>query len=492
MRLTIDTESEPVFLIDGARCELHPGQREVWVSEYRILAVFAGWQSGKTVIGPYWLRREIQRRGAGDYAVIAPHNPMLENKALPELKKIFKLPYWKWNGADNVFTLTEAGQITLWGEKQEEETRVLLRHAMNADAIEAFTAKGIWVDEPGQIADAIWEAIQARALYYQARILLTSRPYEHNWYVRDIWGRCMVQSGDRWIRRADAPADTWIVNFTTRHNPNPGNALEYDKQKGLLPPWKFSMKYDGIPTRPAGQIYDCYDPVYNECPRFKIPEYWNLLYGGDFGPDNTAGVLVAEEENENGIKTGRRYVFATYHAGAEPGADEKDTAAAHIRNLRALCRSAVDGEPMMPRAYGGSQQEAGWRGFWTLAGLPISKPSDGNVEYQIECIWAAMKRRIEGGMFPGKAQLVFFDDLAAIITDIGVYTRELDDMGERTEKIANKAKFHRLDGLRSLGPDIFAMPITRSEPKLHRRNTLERQKKTDLERLERLMFKGKL
>src|SRR5258708_8993971 len=46
---------------------LHAGQGRAWDSARRIIAMIAGSQGGKTSFGPWWLYREIQRHGAGDY-----------------------------------------------------------------------------------------------------------------------------------------------------------------------------------------------------------------------------------------------------------------------------------------------------------------------------------------------------------------------------------------------------------------------------------------
>ena len=41
----------------------HAGQSRAMRSKARVVAVIAGTQSGKTVMGPHWLLREIQSRG---------------------------------------------------------------------------------------------------------------------------------------------------------------------------------------------------------------------------------------------------------------------------------------------------------------------------------------------------------------------------------------------------------------------------------------------
>jgi hypothetical protein len=41
-----------------------------------------------------------------------------------------------------------------------------------------------------------------------------------------------------------------------------------------------------------------------------------------------------------------------------------------------------------------------------------------------------------------------FDTCKGVLDELGTYSRELDDIGQPTEKIKDKEKFHLLDGLR--------------------------------------------
>jgi len=71
------------------RLHMHPGQWRAWEATARWVVVLAGTQGGKTVFGPHWLYREIQRGGPGDYLVVTPTFQLLEKKALPALLQLF-------------------------------------------------------------------------------------------------------------------------------------------------------------------------------------------------------------------------------------------------------------------------------------------------------------------------------------------------------------------------------------------------------------------
>lgn len=433
----VDTEAEPVIQHGPLTLPLHRGQLEAWSSTKRIVAVFAGWQSGKTVLGPWWLRREMQRRGPGDYAVIAPNYPLLDNKARPEILRVFG----DWlRSSGNELYVTEQGAKAL-GWPKGATGRILLRHAERANAIEAFTALAIWVDEPGQIPDLIWESIQSRGAVHQARYLLTSRPYEHNWYIKQIW--------DKRFDRDDID----VINFRSVDNPM-FPVEEYELQKAQLPSWKFTMKYDGVPTRPAGQVYDCFGPE-NECDPFLIPEEWPLFVGMDFGLVNTAAVVIAQElkrdwrGNWTDEPTGRYFLIATYHAATQA------TAKDHIRAIREIVDPlVVGGRSRKPRAFGGSHQESGWRESYGLSGLGVGEPPETKVDNQIARLYAAFKARVGEGDARAPALRVF-RTLTKFLDEVKDFSYELDDEGEPTQKLADEAKYHRLAACRYIASYLF-------------------------------------
>jgi hypothetical protein len=418
----VDYEREPRIKHGTELLPLHAGQLQAWSSIKRIVAIFAGWQSGKTVIGPHWLAREMQRRGPGDYAVIAPNYPLLDNKARPELIRVFG---GMVRTSGNELHVTEIG-CEMLGWPKGGTGRILLRHAERAEAIEAFTALAIWVDEPGQIADEVWESIQARASTTGGRFLLTSRPYEHNWYVNDIWHK----RGGR--------DDIEIVNYRSIDNPS-FPAEEYELQKLLLPEWKFTMKYDGIPTRPAGLVYDCWDSDRILDGGGRVPSSWARYVGVDFGPDNTCAVFLAAERDmlpsgEWGGDTGRYVLYAAWHGGRKTPAEY----AAFWRELA----------PMVEDSRGGSAQEVSWRG-WFSEHWPIGEPKHsgpGSVDVGIQHVYRLVKEK----------RLFVTRDAQSVIDEFERYSYELDDNGEPTEKLAkDKHSFHRLDALRYIAPSLI-------------------------------------
>ena len=417
---------------------LHPGQEQAWCSTKRFVCIIAGTQSGKTSFGPYWLLREIQRCGAGDYLAVAPTLKLLSKKLLPELKRLFvrRAGLFVYKAAEGVFELTGEGELKLFGTLQNEPTRLLIGHAADADALESMTARAALLDECGQrrFRLAAWEAIVRRLSLAEGRALLTTTPYNLGWLKRKLY--------DAWraAPEREAHSGTFIdsegklrhfsfeqhdhdeidvVRFESIMNPR-FPVAEFDRARHRLPAWKFAVFYRGLFTRPAGLIYDCFNESKQALARFDIPEAWPRYLGLDFGPVNTAGVFIAHDKAED-----RFVVYQAYKAGGR-------SSEGHVKALRALDRLPIR------RARGGSRTEQGWRDAYRQAGLKVQEPKIKGVDEGIDHVYALIKA----------GRLVVFDDLEGVLEEILTYARELDENDEPTDKIADKSKFHLMDALR--------------------------------------------
>lgn len=393
----------------GLSLDFHPGQWAAWDSARRFVVVLAGTQGGKTSFGPHWLYREIQRRGPGDYLVVTPTYPLLNLKALPEFVRIFGelLRMGDYRKADRVFQFDALGERRTWGSEQDQPTRVLFGHAQDPESLESATAKAAWLDEAGQNKFKLgsFEAITRRLSLSQGRVLITTTPYNLGWIKQHFW--------DKRNERGDVD----VIRFDSTANPA-FPAEEMERARRDLPRWKFDMFYRAVFTRPAGMIYDCFDTAVNTIARFPIPDNWRRYAGLDFGGVNTAAVKVAEDPT-----TGKWYVFAEYKAGGR-------TAEEH--------GAAIQRHEPVSLAYGGAGSEGQWRMEFGRGGLPINQPPVSEVEVGIDRVYGAFK----------SGRLVIFDDLPGLLDEVGSYARELDDMGEPTEKIADKSTYHYLDSLR--------------------------------------------
>lgn len=399
------------------RLNFHAGQWQAWDSEARFVLVLAGTQGGKTSWGPFWLHREMERQGPGDYMVVTPTFPLLNLKALPEFLRVFQTMFnlGEYNKSEKVFHVSKAGARRLWGE-DADDARVLFGHAQDPDALESATAKAAWLDECGQNKFRLgsFEAIMRRLSLHQGRVLMTTTPYNLGWLKQQIYDK------------APGREDIDVIRFDSTQNPSFPQE-EMDRARRDLPRWKFDMFYRAIFTRPAGMIYDCFDEAVHKVKAFPIPDDWPRFMGQDYGGVNTAAVYIAREPHEGG----RYFAYREYLNGGRTAKEHKS--------------AMLAGEPVVPTTYGGAASEDQWRAEFAAAGLYVGKPPVSEVEVGINRVYGAIKR----------GQFYVMDSCTGLLDELGSYSRELDEMGQPTEKIADKNTFHFLDATRYIGSALW-------------------------------------
>jgi len=410
---------------------LHPGQRRAWDSAKRFVTVLAGTQGGKTTFGPIWLLQEIMKRGPGDYMIVTPTFPLLELKALPTFLNMFKekLKLGEYVGNPvRKFTFSRRGSKRLFGKETNEDTIVFFGHASDPESLESATAKAAWLDEAGQKKFRLgsFEAILRRLSIHMGRMLITTTPYDLGWIKQKLY--------DPWeAAKCDHP-EIDIIRFDSTANPA-FPKKEFERARRDLPLWKFNMFYRAMFSRPAGLIYDCFDPKLHKVPRFTIPPNWHRFLGLDFGGINTSGIFLAEDPISKIL-----YAYREYRPYKHGGGSTK-TARQHVEAILA-------GEPKIPYAVGGAGSEQQWREEFRAAGLPVLEPdvmdstttarNTSSVEVGISRVYAAISR----------GELVFIDDLEGILDELQAYSRKLDERGDPTDEIEDKSCYHGLDALR--------------------------------------------
>jgi hypothetical protein len=262
-----------------------------------------------------------------------------------------------------------------------------------------------------------------RLSIHEGRALITTTPYDLGWLKQLLW--------DPWQEAKRNHPLIEVVRFDSIENPA-FPRREFERARATLPAWKFDLFYRAIFTRPAGLIYNSFDEKLHKCPRFNIPPEWPRFVGIDFGGVNTAAVFFAEERI--GMKpTGRLIAYREYKSGDRSAAEH--------------CYHLMKGEPRIPLCAGGSASEGQWRREFAhggtvkgvrVAGLPIHGPMQPDVEVGINRVYGAFVLN----------QIAVFDDLRGVLDELLSYSRELDEMGEVTEKIDAKETFHFCDAIR--------------------------------------------
>jgi len=400
--------------VDGGRLRVnfHPGQTKAWDSQARTVLMLGGTQSGKTSWGPHWLKREIDRCGAGDYLAVTATFPLLRLKMLPEFLYLFDilLNLGTWKESDRVFLSHDRVHgASAW--------RVIFGSATNPESIESATAKAAWLDEAGQkqFKREAWDAVQRRLSLSMGRTLITTTPYVLGWLKNEVVDR--ARDGDKTIE---------VIEVDSLSNPAFPKE-EYNRARAMLPTWKFNMFYRGMFTKPAGLIYDSFDERFCKIKRFALNSNWPRYVGHDFGPNNTAAVWYAQDPG-----TGYLYAYREYRAGGLSAFD-------HAQKFKAMS----SGENIVKRV-GGANHEDGWRESFTVAGWPITKPREREVEVGINRVYGWHQQN----------KLFVFDDLLEYLDEKLSYSRVLDEQYKPTEEIDDKSRYHLMDSERYIISDF--------------------------------------
>ncbi len=426
---------------------MHPGQSKAWESEARFILVLAGTRSGKTSWSPWWLWREMRRKGAGDYLFCAPSCRLLDKAAVPYIKDGFgtKLGLGKVvGGSYGHFEVSKAGEVSLWGAVQDKPTRVMFGHADEPESLEAAQYKAAVCDEAGQkrFKHESWEAIQRRLAIDEGRCLFPTTPYSLNWLKTEIHDRAQRNiKGTSAAPTADSGYD--CISFESIMNPAFPLA-EWERAKATLPGWKFALFYQGIFSRPAGAIYDCFDPEFHIIPGGYVPDpKWKLYCGIDFGFPNFAAVFIAEEPG-----TKKRIAFAEYRP-QEAKKVSDHIAAMHDVIRKAYGTTAKQWAVMVGKSEkewtrlpdlccGGAKSEGNYRIEFAANGWPIHPPDQPDVEVGIGRVYSAF----------AEDRLFISADCPRLIADVQEYSRPVDEDGNPMEGIEDKDMYHSVDSAR--------------------------------------------
>lgn len=392
---------------------LHPGQARAWDSTRRFVAILAGTQSGKTSFLPWWLWREIERCGPGDYLAVTSSYDLFKLKFLPAIRETFEHALRRgryWSG-DRVLELADPTTGKFLARRADDPmwARIVLRSAESATGLESATARAAILDEAGQDSFTLdaWHAVLRRLALHRGRVLLGTTLYNLGWLKREVY--------DRW---RDGNPDYDVIQFDSTENPE-FPADEARRARATMPLWQYNMQYRGRYERPAGLIYDSFDEAEHVVPRFAVPLDWPRYLGLDFGGVNTAGLFLAREPG-----TGRLYAYREYWHGG--------------RTARQHAAALLAGEPGVPTCVGGARSEGQWRDEFRAAGLPVREPDIRDVELGITRVYGVHAR---GGLY-------VFSDLANYLDQKRSYSRALDALGQPTTAIDQKPSYHLLDAER--------------------------------------------
>lgn len=434
---------------DGVRFNFHAGQRKAWASTKRTILLLAGSRAGKTSFAACWLYREMKDRGAGDYLIAAPSYQLIDKAAGPTVTEIFQnffslgtMGRRPWR-----FTVSKEGEKRLWGAEQDKPTRIIFGHADDPDSLEAMQIKAAWLDEAGQtrFRPLSWEAIRYRRLAIdKGRAIISTTPYNLGWLKSQIY--------DPWKAANENHPEIDVFQFSSLLNPA-FDREEYERAERALPQWRFNMMFRGLFTKPAGIIYEAFDPDTHVIPAGELKaamDGWPRYLGLDFGGVNTAAVFVARNP-----ENGNLVVYREYRKGNASAAEH--------------CYWLQKDEPPFEACAGGSRSEGQWRREFATGGatpqgvatgLQIHSPGIRGIVGVLSEVEVGISR--VNGAFK-RDQLSVSSDCQELLDELATYSRVLNDRLEPTEEIEAKETFHHLDSLRYIIGYLMRSDNTRIE-----------------------------
>ncbi len=386
----------------------HEDQLRAWASTAREVAIVAGSRAGKTCLAPWLALREIQARGGNGGVIVSPTYALMERALLPTC-----LSAWRGMGeyseSKRRFTFSASSCASMGVER----AWVWFGYGENPDSLESFEAQwGAILDECGQRAfrRQSLEALRRRCAIHQSRLFYLTTPYEWNWFKYDV------------VDKAAGRDDIDVFNFSSLCNPVFPRE-EWERQQTLLPAWRFDMMYRGLFTRPAGQVFEAFDPDVHVVPNCRIPEPWKRVQGVDFGEANTAAVWLARLPG--GDEANARYVVCDAYHGGHKGIND------HVANWR------ESGE--VSASFGGAPSEDDWRLGFAGAGWPILRPPSKDREFGLQAINALFASR----------RLFVLGSCEALIKELFEMSYEVGPDGEVNPlRIQDERIYHLIAALR--------------------------------------------
>jgi PBSX family phage terminase large subunit len=249
--------------------ELHPKQSKAFQSNQKISLCAAGIQSGKTTTGALWFRKEIAKWNGKDNAFIlgAPTYKILNQSTVPAFLKYME-GCGEYKKADQEYHLRSGGTV-------------YIRTATDPDSVEGIAnVRAGWLDEAGKCKYQFWVNFEGRCARTNAPIFCTTTPYARNWPYTEL------------IRPLEQNLRDDVAYFRWASLDNPSFSREsYERQRKLLDPVRFAMKYEGEHARRFGLVFNLPDAQIIEST--DIPAQGTSYYGAiDWGFTDPFVVIV--------------------------------------------------------------------------------------------------------------------------------------------------------------------------------------------------------
>lgn len=252
------------------KLELFPKQEKYFQLSNRINVFSGGIQSSKTTTGAmrFVAHGIAQFRDKTDnFLVAADTYKTLFQATIPTFVRMAK-GYGQMN-------LGHADFKTKWGSTVYFRTGT---HPESAEGIQ--NVRRVWLDEGGKVSLYFFENLMGRAARLEAPVDITTTPYAMNWLAK------MCRDAKEGKRN-----DVSLIHCKSVESPYFSKA-EYERQRGLLDPRRFRMKYDGEFGQMEGLVFDLYEQCIIPHKPLENADYYAGIDWGYF-PDPFCVVLRA-------------------------------------------------------------------------------------------------------------------------------------------------------------------------------------------------------
>jgi len=214
--------------------KLHPKQDIIWREtrpQVRNLLFCGGVQSGKTTVGAaVSTRTAFHAKPEETLIIAAPTYKILQQATLPKFLAM-NMQYGVHNRSEHFFKYH-------WG------TTVYFRTGTRPESMEGISnCIFVWLDEGGMVANYFYENCMGRVARLQGKILVTTTPYAMNW---------LAAMADETLK--GKREDTLLVQLRSVDSPY-FPVEEFERQKRLLDPRRFAMKYAGQFGKMQGLVF---------------------------------------------------------------------------------------------------------------------------------------------------------------------------------------------------------------------------------------------
>lgn len=219
---------------------LHLYQERAWEAlddaGIREISLQAGIQGGKTSFGSLAVCKQIgvlsQLHPGCNFIVAADTYKTLSQATIPTLLKLINRGLGKYNQGKQEINLITGGKI-------------FCRTSTDPWSVEGIPDCAFaWMDEAGKCSKLFHINVLGRVARLKGKVLYTSTPYAMNWLYKDVEKPAL--SGER--------SDIKFIRFSSVDNPAFPQE-EFERQKRLLDPRMFRMKYMGVHERMQGLVY---------------------------------------------------------------------------------------------------------------------------------------------------------------------------------------------------------------------------------------------